>query len=1121
MSEYTLQQKQAIESIKTNTAVVAGAGSGKTSVLVERYIGLLQAGFDCRRILAITFTNKAAGEMAERIRQEMSRQTDMAKGERKNFWLEQKNVLSAAYIGTIHGLCTSIIRTNPLQADVEPDTAVLDETEAMLFAESTVRSTLHELLKNNDTSIKILCTEYGYSRIFHQLENFLSEFTPEQVEQEDFAQQLSQGHKNAVKSIAKSKKAFWQELLFLLAGINELNDNAHRAALESIAANLWQIEQALTCLPDDLGKLEILSVYIDPLSARSRDGEQVKLVKECKQKLAQNCYDSKALAFLPHWTKIIKKCVLNFSEEKRKRGVLTFADLEHTAFKVLSGDALLRAGYAQKYNHIMVDEFQDTNELQKSIVYLLAGEDNTRLKNHKLFVVGDDKQSIYRFRGADVNVFGRVRSDIKEGGGQEIELMDNFRSTEKILAVCNDLFSVLMGEGSIKYLPLRAGKNVEVEDTSPVEILLVEREKNHLTEAQAVAARLKRLNVEEQISFSQMAVLLRAKTNIGSYINAFEEQGIPYNVLDGQGFFAVPEVVDILNVLRFLDNSLRDASLLGVLRSPLFALDDETITNIALCSKENSLWQKIMNFSGILAGEQRENFLRAQVILHELLQAASIYSLGALLRMVIDKLKVMQLMLLYSDAKQRYANLEKLVDIVFAFEYEKNGGLSEFIAHVAKLLQKEAREGLEQIESELSDAVKLLTIHKAKGLQFKVVAVAECASSFYSERDAVFYDKKTGLAIKVRNTEGLLEQTEYFSTLRELDKKANNEEMKRLLYVAMTRAEEKLILSGVHDKNQKKETWLNWVLRVFEEQENFLQGATSRIVKASCDEKFICQSAIPDKTKKECAFYDLKELLPKALPLTDSSKTFTFSATALNDYRHCQKLFYYKYLLALPEFIDSKRGEGKGDELAPNIIGIIVHDVLRSAGTLPLPVALAAAVDKYVQADDKARYKEKNIKPWLQAYLEGSLFTELNEQKNLSEFSFNLPLFTYADKQFCFSGSIDKLVFTQTGGMEIIDFKTDKETAGKLEEYGMQLAIYALAAEYLHTDKKVESAKLHFVRLNESLVLSVKKELPALTKEIQTLCEEISGKIAEEEFTCDSAWCKFCAYSYVCPYCAE
>lgn len=1118
MNNYTQAQKQAIDSIEQNTAVVAGAGSGKTSVLVDRFIKIVASGVDCRKVLAITFTNKAASEMMERIRDKMTKLANDKDDLGREFWLKQKKALTMAYIGTIHGLCANIIRTNPLEAKVEPDFHITNEAQAIIAINDSVKSTLYKAIKKEDDSVIFLLQEYGYFRLFDCLKDLVNQFNIDEVQQEDFLEQLAKGSLKAVAFIPALRSAFLDKVDELLAGVVDLRAGGHRSKLEEIQENLSEIKEALMCLPKELDSLEVLSKYFDGLAARSKDKALVVEVKELKEQLVSACYDYKAIEVIEHWASVIKLCVLDFAKFKRRKGILTFDDLEYVTYRLLKDNEQICKRYSSSFTHIMIDEFQDTNGLQKNIAYLLAGSDDKVLKNQKLFIVGDDKQSIYRFRGADVGVFAKVRNDIKNLAGEEIQLLDNFRSVEGILSVCNDLFVDLMQTRQAKGVVFEALKPNKQDIVEPVGITLLEKEENpHLQEAKTIAKQLKQLVVENGYSYADMAILLRTKTHLESYIEALEEVAIPYNVLDGQGFFSVPEILDMLNLLRFLENESKDIALLGVLRSPLFALDDQTITVIALQDSSKTLWQNLFTqLPDYISNEQKDFVVRAQSMLGELLYFAKVVSLGPLLRIIIEKLKIMPLLLSYSDGAQKYANMEKLVDIVFAFEQETGGGLLDFLRHVDNLLHVEARESMEQIENEQSDAVKILTIHKSKGLQFKVVVIPNLDASFYNDKDTIFYVKERGLGIKLLDNDGNFKPTSLFRQLKEEDNAYNIEEMKRLLYVAMTRAEEKLILSASGEQ-KNSENWLNWFLKSFNEEEDYFVGNSSKIRKINYQEVVLSEDVFVktgNKLMTDRLFAQLQEQIAPLVEKKEGSQ-FVLSATALQEYKNCPRRFFYKYIVDMPEFAFHFIGDEAGDGVAANVVGLIVHSFFEYINTLDYSLALDLAIKKHVGYADNKLLKN-NISSWLESYLASDLYKDIASYTWLSEQNFMLPLLTIDDEEVWFSGSIDCLIVDKEE-MFIVDFKTDKNITKKASVYEHQLMLYTLAAEMLYPDKTVNKASLHFIRLNDSLVVDVKQERKRLLDEIKLICSELKNKEQEIDFSTNSAWCKYCSYNYFCP----
>lgn len=1118
MNSYTIEQKKAIESIDKNTAVIAGAGSGKTSVLVDRFVNIVASGVDCRNILAITFTNKAASEMMERIRAKMTQLATEYTGLKREFWIKQKKALTMAYIGTIHGLCANIIRTNPLEAKVEPDFHITNESQAVIAVNDSVKSSLYKLIKEKDEAVRFLLTEYGYFRLVNCLQDLLSRFNVDEVQQETvFADDLAKGSLKRLEFMPSLRRTFLDKLDELLLGINDLRAGGHRSKLESIQENLTEIKEAVNSLPGDLDAIEILDKHFAGLAARSKDKELVIEVKELKEQIIDACYDYKAIEVIKQWASVIRVCVIDFDKFKKQKGILTFDDLEHITYKLLKNNLHICKQYSDNFKHIMIDEFQDTNELQKKIAYLLAGKNDTVLKNDKMFIVGDDKQSIYRFRGADVGVFAQVRKDINVLQGEEIHLLDNFRSVEGILSVCNDLFVDLMQTRQAKGVVFESLKANKQDVLEPVELVLLDKsDDQNLLEARSIAKKLKEFSVKFDYDYADMAILLRTKTHLEEYLTALEEANIPYNVLDGQGFFSVPEVLDVLNLLRFLENENKDLALLGILRSPLFGLDDQTITILTLQVGDNSLWQKLLVDSSIyITVEQQQLVVRAQNVLSELLYFAKVVSLGPLLRIMIDKLKIMPLMLTYSDGTQRYANIEKLVDIVFAFEQETGGGLTEFLKHIDNLLEIDARESMEQIENEQSNSVKILTIHKSKGLQFKVVVIPNINASFYSDKDTLMYVKERGLGIKLRDLKGDFKPTSLFKILKEEDKAYNEQEMKRLLYVGMTRAEEKLLISGVKE-SKSSENWLDWFMKSFQEEEDYFVGNNSKIKRVNYQD-LQSFSEMNTKDKKSMMSEEKLALLKKQIePLIveQVDSKFVLSATALREYHNCQRRFYYKYIADMPEFSMFVKSDGVGDIVPANVIGLIVHSFFEYINNMDFNNALEMAVKKHFGYDKNILKNDISI--WLKRYFEGDLYQGLVGSNKLNEQSFLLPLINLEKEEVWFSGSIDCLI-VDNEKISIIDFKTDKSSEEKEDVYAHQLMLYAIAAEKLYPDKTVVKTSLHFVRLNEVFFLDIEKKRARLLKEIATTCSEIKNKRQEDEFLTNVNWCRYCGYSYFCP----
>ena len=330
--------------------------------------------------------------------------------------------------------------------------------------------------------------------------------------------------------------------------------------------------------------------------------------------------------------------------------MLGFDDLESRALELLKNNRQVCSKNSSRYQYIMVDEFQDTNERQRELVYLLCGGDKDRLLGHKLFVVGDAKQSIYRFRGADVSVFARVRRDIAAAGGSNIVLDDNFRTVDKVLDLCNLAFAALLGEDRQQDVYFEALNANRATDILP-EMLAIAYDKESKAcrreaEAAVIAERILQLHTEKQIAYEDMVILLGALTAAKSFASALQQAGIPYTIVDGKGFYERREIIDLINLLVFLEDSSRSLELAGVLRSPYFAVDDESLTALFLELNRQeeqtvTLWQLLQQDAWPLIDYQKRcRLLTAVEKLRLLRQYAETMPLPELLHTIVDVLQL-------------------------------------------------------------------------------------------------------------------------------------------------------------------------------------------------------------------------------------------------------------------------------------------------------------------------------------------------------------------------------------------------------------------------------------------------------------------------------------------------
>ena len=331
----------------------------------------------------------------------------------------------------------------------------------------------------------------------------------------------------------------------------------------------------------------VLNQYIGVLTMQAKDKAVVAEAREALAKLYQAVIDARAGELVTVWHNVLRSCRKFVLAKQEELNLIGFDDLETLALKLLLDSQETRHKYQQNFKYIMVDEFQDTNERQREIIYLLCGDDKDSLNGNKLFVVGDPKQSIYRFRGADVNVFARVRRDIAAKKGKNIVLDDNFRTVDKILDFCNATFPDLLGldeTQDVFFEALRANRS----GTLLPELIVINHDEQTAqmdareAEAAFIAQKIKTLHDEEGVLYSDIVILLRAMTKVDYYENALNCCGIPCNVVDGKGFYGRQEIIDFINLLTVCADSRRNLELAGVLRSPILPLMTKRLLHCSL-----------------------------------------------------------------------------------------------------------------------------------------------------------------------------------------------------------------------------------------------------------------------------------------------------------------------------------------------------------------------------------------------------------------------------------------------------------------------------------------------------------------------------------------------------------
>lgn len=824
---FTDEQYRAVTARDADVAVTAGAGSGKTWALVGRYLALLEDGLPPRSTVAITFTEKAAREMRTRIRGLI--QQWLSEGSEENDrgrWEGIYAELDAAPIGTIHSLCATVLRTHPAEAGVDPAFEVLDEGTAAALRAQAVESALVWAANDPEAAALFpLLTENGLRQaVSTLLENRLDAAAVFDAAGLDPLARWQAGLQDEMATFLEDPAVRFAvaelESLREDGTLSRLAGDTLTAAIEDFldAWNAIMMARKAGDLVTVLEQLPRARRAMQPHKGRKGDWPDIETPRQALT-LLRDCYDAtladllkhpanwslevQAAAAVPHLRAAFERAHSAYAQAREQRRALDFDDLEAGAVALLEDHQDVRAYWQAEVRAVLVDEFQDTNDRQRRIVYALTGF------GQLMFVVGDGKQSIYRFRGADVTVFRQVQRDVEEAGGRIIDLDLTFRAHEPLLRQLNALLGPVMGIEEdagrpyfVPFAPLRAHRPTPRDGLREpfVEFCLGLGEsatQGRQAAAGALARRLWELHDEEGIGWGDIGLLFRASTGFPEYEDALELAGIPFVTVAGRGFYDRPEVRDLLNALRAIADPADDRALAGLLRSPAFALTDGALYLLRRGEDgtKRGLWATLRGDLSILDDEDASRAERAREIVAELNGLVGRTTVAQVLKRFLD-LTHYRAILRYPAHDQPSAvggerarrNVDKLLADAHASRLVSIG---EFLEYLQTLRDVAAREGEAPVEA--GDAVQLMTVHKAKGLEFPVVVIADASRQPRTGAPRLLLDEVLGPVPR-------LEEGDARSVVHRLaalrDEDEDDAEERRLLYVAATRAREKLLISG-------------------------------------------------------------------------------------------------------------------------------------------------------------------------------------------------------------------------------------------------------------------------------------------------------------------------------------
>ena len=777
-----------------NVGIEAGAGCGKTTRITEDILqGLMQGDFNIDDIVVITFTKKAANELKSRI----SLKLQEAAGSGDKRLEHQLKSIGNARISTIHAFCEGLLKERPVEAEADPGCRVIDETEQADFLNEIYDEWLQTRLEKNPDFYKKLILDLGM-----------------ELKTPDYS--------------FNTKDSSFQGIIKMALEYRELNlfspkkPSSPETNIKKYAKKLKSLKKHATALPlidfmdDYIDRLETdykmnQEEYFAGISGKFRPGNRGgKDCRDLRQEWIGACeaYYPKVIYSIryPEIKKLYKetnKEVLDFvkyyREAMRKQGVIDFNEILYKTERLLSEDREVREYFKEKFSFIFVDEFQDTDPLQARILYYLAekkGESadswkDVNLESGKIYVVGDPKQSIYRFRRADIEMYTSVMDKI--AGSNKKFLSTNYRSSKKIIDWVNGFFNRRIrkpadGNYQADYVPLDYYKKIEGDvvfiepDIDPEKIESQNKDDAREIEAQLTASWIRKLVANGKYSFGDILVLYRTKANMQRTAQYLEELNIPYEMVGAKSYFGRGEILDMANLLKALANPLDQISIIAALKGPFFSLSDRDLYTWKL----NGEW-----FDYRRADESSlHNVGKALYELMVLHKKSRTSYAGDMLKRLLEEKGIL------ASYMSTFRGTQKVLNIIKAVEFLDSLGAVPFCDAVFDFAEK-----LDQ-NIEMADftprtgefnAVQLMTIHKAKGLEQKVVYLADSTSNNII-KNQVFIDTVEGKVIyKIKGDFVTPEYTEW----DELDRLRDEAEAERLRYVAATRAEELLVVNNV------------------------------------------------------------------------------------------------------------------------------------------------------------------------------------------------------------------------------------------------------------------------------------------------------------------------------------
>jgi ATP-dependent helicase/nuclease subunit A len=1097
--ERTEQQSAAVESRTRDVFLRAGAGTGKTSVLVDRFCAAaLDPESGVERVLAFTFTERAADQLRRRIREELSSRIRDAEGEHLQELQVALEATDRAWISTIHGFCRRLLASHPAAAGIDPRFRVVDEAEAERLAARAFDSALEALVESGEQEALELAAANRRRTLLEMTRGAYDELRSHgdpNPELPELAPPDTAAAIGALVEVAREAHAECEE--------------ASGKALSSRVRIAGAMELDPAASPDDellerLRGLEITS------TAKAFAGEACARYAEALKR-AQAAVAAHVLGpAYEQLRELIVRFGASYEALKAERAALDFEDLQLRAVEVLSSSEPLRNRYREQFDHLMVDEFQDTNALQLRLIKQLRGPDT------RLFLVGDEFQSIYGFRHADVEVYrGQHRrfAGGEEPNGEALPLTGNFRAAPTLVAATNAIGRKLL-DG---FEPLTAFVDEPAGGGPPVELLLTVDDKkgweadetglprlpddpssgSKVAEARRLAGRLRQL-VDDGEDPAEIVVLLRAFTHVAAIERALSEAGLDPYVVGGRGFWSQQQIDDLRCLLAVIANPLDDEALFGALASPACAVLPDTLWLLRRTAtwrdevdreRLGHIWPLIRDLvetgapsrgdadaAALIPEEELDRLKRFADVLGGLRERFTEGGLEPLIERAATDFGYDVATLRRTDGAARWANVRKLMRLAREFESSEGPDLAGFLEYLDSRAGSRDREAEAATRAEGHAGVRVMTVHGAKGLEFGVVAVADLGRNLQlgwaplrvrPGEEGPEGSEVARVGVQLGRLGRPAERLHDYYELTELAADRDAEEEARLAYVAATRAKRRLLLSGTFRPNAlKKEVDARKPIAL-QLIRSLLDGdTTEREIEIPAEGEGypagrLRVSCVQPGPGVGAALLERREPESRPPPGADAEPPLrrpevppaligALSYSALSGYENCGYRFYVERVLGIAE--PDAPSSGNGEAPAPEVRrrfgpGVAVHALLewsaRNRWREPDAERVASALrEQGLEGDEEQTAHALGL---VRSFLGSPLREEIGDARVSAEVPFVLSV-----RGTMIRGSIDLLVERPDGSALVVDYKTDRlegrDPGEVVERYSVQRDLYALAA---------------------------------------------------------------------------